>query len=731
MRVSVVINTCDRGIYLSDTLQSLNQQSYKNFEVIVVNGPSIDDTEKIAKSFNVRYYSAPFNISISRNIGIKHAAGDIIAFIDDDAIPEPEWLEQLIEPYKDPTVGAVGGFVYNQNGSDFQFCYGRIDRWGYPESRQDKPYEHNDPGGDYYNINIGTNASYRRTALIDVGGFDEEIEYYHDESDVCVRLIKRGYKVAQLSKAYVHHKMAPSMRRDSGKVVKNWDAIVKNTLYFGLKNTNGSESLFRRVTYFLPIEGNKFKDMFFLLLRGHYTPWQYLVRNASLLRAFFRGYRRGLFQERKLIKGYKYNPGDFRKYVKVPSKSVLNIVLVSQGYPPLNTDGISRYNNTLAKQLAKNGHNVYVVTKLPKGSRESHTITYVDGHWVYSHNPDIIKDYHTGYGRTDNLLKLSKSVYTTVESIHGKVGVDVVFTPLWDVEGLALIRHKIAPVILTLMSPLKKVVETQWYYLEDPSLETVYELEKYCIENADGVMAISQGIKEAIGSLYSVNWIELQKSVPVEVIPLGVDQEIAQASEVAGGATDSNVSLLFVGRFERRKGVDVLFEALEELMPKYDNLTVNLVGNPEITDENNKKYYREFEKLHRKKDWFKRIVLHGYVSDSQLSGLYEQCDIFVAPSRYESFGIIFIEAMSHSKPVIGTNVGGIPEIIQDGKNGYLFENEDSAQLRDRIERLVVNKDLRREMGRESARLLKSKFSAGVMASNAEKIIQSVVSAKVN
>ncbi len=118
-------------------------------------------------------------------------------------------------------------FVYNADGSDFQFCYGSIDKWGYPRTRTDAPYEFNEPKGHSYNINIGTNASYRREPLIEVGGFDEEIEYYHDESDVCVRLINQGYKVVQLNNAFVHHKMAPSSRRDGKKRVTNWTAIVK------------------------------------------------------------------------------------------------------------------------------------------------------------------------------------------------------------------------------------------------------------------------------------------------------------------------------------------------------------------------------------------------------------------------------------------------------------------------------------------------------------------------
>ena len=314
-RVSVVINTCNRGAYLADTLRGLQQQIYDNFEVVLVNGPSIDNTEEVAKQFNVRYYTAPFNISVSRNIGIKHAAGDILAFIDDDAVPEPEWIRDIVKAYQgDPKVAAAGGRVYNADGSDFQYSYGAIDAWGYPISRHEASYDYNNPRGPFYNINIGTNASYRREPLIEVGGFDEEIEYYHDESDVCVRLIEAGYKVAQLDNAYVHHKMAPSFRRKNAKRVTVWDAIVKNTIYYGLKHTKGKKPLWKRIIRPGMTEREKFRAPFALLREGEFTFLEAMARYFSLYRAVARGYFRGFFQPRKLIKDYVYESDQFKQY---------------------------------------------------------------------------------------------------------------------------------------------------------------------------------------------------------------------------------------------------------------------------------------------------------------------------------------------------------------------------------------------------------------------------------
>jgi len=706
MKISVVINTCDRGKYLADTLEGLKQQTYTNFEVVLVNGPSIDNTEEVAKSYNVKYYRAPFNISVSRNVGIKNSSGDIIAFIDDDAVPEPNWLEDLLVAYKDPKVGAAGGFVYNSDGSGFQYKYGAIDRWGYPITRNDEPYEYNDPNGEFFNINIGTNASYRRSALIEVGGFDEEIEYYHDESDVCVRIIQAGYRVEQLNNAFVHHKFAPSFRRNS-KRVTNWNAIVKNTIYFGLKYTKNVESKWRRAIRPFWTEKRKFISIAKSVAVGDFGPVQYVKSTIGLTVAIIKGYKRGLSNERKLINGYKYKPEEFKQFIKRPNKNTKNIILVSQGFPPNATDGIARYNGTLAKSLAEEGQRVFVITKNPnKGSN----IEFRDKHWIYYHDPSAFKKTTTGFSRVDEIVSMSKSVQKTAECIAKKSKIDLVVAPLWDVEGLSLIRKKIAPTILTLMSPLKKVVETQWYYLEDPSLEIVYELEKYCIENADGIMSISKAIKDTIGEMYNIDWRAIPSESNQDIIPLGVESDIVQRKpkKLSGS---KNINILFVGRFEKRKGVDLLLDVIPKLLKDRKDITFHLVGNSKIPDENGKLLFKEFQKNNSSRPWFKQVRQYGYVSDEKLRDMYSSCDIFVAPSRYESFGLIFIEAMAAGKPVIGARVGGVPEIIINGKNGLLFENENSAELLAAINKLASSESLRLAMGEESIKLIEQKFNS--------------------
>src|ERR1700684_1465788 len=125
MRASVVINTYNRAKSLRNTLRGLQQQTHDDFEVIVVKGPCTDDTDSVLAEFpGVRFAHCPeVNISKSRNAGIIAAASEIVALIDDDAIPEPNWLRDLVAPYEAAKVGATGGLVYEPSGFELQYKY--------------------------------------------------------------------------------------------------------------------------------------------------------------------------------------------------------------------------------------------------------------------------------------------------------------------------------------------------------------------------------------------------------------------------------------------------------------------------------------------------------------------------------------------------------------------------------------------------------------------------------
>ncbi len=246
MRASVVIPTLNRAKSLHDTLDGLRRQTFAHFEVIVVNGPSTDGTrELLAGLEDVRVVeNRERNLSRSRNLGVAAAAGDVVAFIDDDAIPESRWLEQLVAPLElDPRLAATGGLVLDNSGVRVQWRHLVSSRAGEQDFDQVPPLERFvAPGADPFLYVAGGCSAFRRAALVEIGGFDEEIEYNFDETEACLRLLDAGWRLESLDAAVVHHRFLPSHQRSSVAFTDPFYE-VKNRVYFGLANgTRGRAS---------------------------------------------------------------------------------------------------------------------------------------------------------------------------------------------------------------------------------------------------------------------------------------------------------------------------------------------------------------------------------------------------------------------------------------------------------------------------------------------------------
>jgi len=93
-----------------------------------------------------------------------------------------------------------------------------------------------------------------------------------------------------------------------------------------------------------------------------------------------------------------------------------------------------------------------------------------------------------------------------------------------------------------------------------------------------------------------------------------------------------------------------------------------------------------------------RVIFAGKVSDAELERQLARCDVFVAPSRYESFGLVFLEAMIFGKPVVGCRAGGMTEVIHEGVSGLLAEPGDAESLAAALTQLLTDPAKRAAMG---------------------------------
>ena len=200
--VSVVIPAYNANEVLGECLEAIRRLQYprEKMEVLVIDNNSTDSTsaETRAKGFEPLLCSRP-GASAARNTGIEKAKGEIVAFTDSDVIVEPDWLLRIVEPFRDPRVGGVGGAIgaYRAvTGSEFHaVASGMLDQ------------ERQLAGRPPYMLPFAAtaNAAYRASALQEVKGFDETLGVGED-ADLSWRIQWAGYKMVYAPAAKVHHK---------------------------------------------------------------------------------------------------------------------------------------------------------------------------------------------------------------------------------------------------------------------------------------------------------------------------------------------------------------------------------------------------------------------------------------------------------------------------------------------------------------------------------------------
>lgn len=243
-------------------------------------------------------------------------------------------------------------------------------------------------------------------------------------------------------------------------------------------------------------------------------------------------------------------------------------------------------------------------------------------------------------------------------------------------------------------------------------------LERSAYETADGVIAVSEGMKRDVMKLYGV------PEDRVQVIYNGIDPDFYTPTFdnsilVKYGINPNKPFVLFVGRITRQKGISQLIDAIPHLAPGVQ--VVLCAGTPD-TQELAEECKTKIAALQATRDgviWVQEMMQH-----SELRVLYSHATVFVTPSLYEPFGIINLEAMSCGTPVVGSAVGGIPEIIVDGKTGFLvplkaksetnFEPADPSAfqyaLADKLNTILKNPALAQKMGEVSRKRAIDVFS---------------------
>ncbi|MCE6952212.1 glycosyltransferase [Cereibacter sphaeroides] len=231
MKASLIVVSRGRSDLLARAVTAIRQQDHPCLELVVV-----ADAAGLAALPDLPIKRVAFdapNISAARNAGIARSAGEVVAFLDDDAVPEPTWLSRLVAPFEDARVVASGGFVRGRNGITFQWRASAVDRCGidHPLAVDPQGVTLCAPRGDLVPRVQGTCAAFRRKSLVSVGGFDPAFRFYLDETDLCRRLGPAGL-TAIVPLAQVHHGFAAGPHRRADRVPASLFEIGASSLVF-------------------------------------------------------------------------------------------------------------------------------------------------------------------------------------------------------------------------------------------------------------------------------------------------------------------------------------------------------------------------------------------------------------------------------------------------------------------------------------------------------------------
>ena len=187
---------------------------------------------------------------------------------------------------------------------------------------------------------------------------------------------------------------------------------------------------------------------------------------------------------------------------------------------------------------------------------------------------------------------------------------------------------------------------------------------------------------------------------PIAVIPGGVDLQTFSpvpraAARAALGLDPSRKVVLFVGRIQRLKGVEVLVRAFEQLADLDAQLLI--VGGQHGSAQETREIGR-LEHLAARLGVRERTQFVGAVPHEQLPMYYSAADVTAMPSSYESFGLVAVESLACGTPVVATRVGGLTSIVRDGENGLLVPWRDAGMLAERLRRVFQDDGVRARMG---------------------------------
>lgn len=387
----------------------------------------------------------------------------------------------------------------------------------------------------------------------------------------------------------------------------------------------------------------------------------------------------------------------------------MRVGFYTPNYPGLTGNGgIGSYVRTVGHGLAALGHEVTVLAAgdRPPTADGPLTIQFVPNR----HLPGI-----------DKLVPGAGAcwrVYRAVRSMIRQQRLDVLELPNWEGYGVLVPYLTRLPTVVRLHTSaaetqrIDRLPDSRW-------LRWDVRRERRLARAADALVTHSEAHRRAMATETGVT------AERIRLIPHGVTvvPDFVRPPRPPGPPT-----VVYLGRLEHRKGTVELLQAAPQVLAAVPDARFVLIGADRAHAPGGRTHAayleRDFPPAVRS-----RVTLAGQLPQPEVDRWLQTADLFVAPSRYESFGLIFLEAMRWGTPVLGTTAGGVPEVVEHERSGWLVPPENPAELAAAIIRLLQNDGLRTSLGDAGRRRAETEFTVERMARRQAALYEEVIAAR--
>ena len=377
----------------------------------------------------------------------------------------------------------------------------------------------------------------------------------------------------------------------------------------------------------------------------------------------------------------------------------MKIGVITSAYPEFEDDPHGIFVHRLMREISKHGHEVHILAPYT-GGKTKYALEGVQVERFHYFYPKKFQRLCGRSGMIDNVkeglfVKLQVStfiLFNIVHSLRKLKDMDLIHVHWLIPNGLGALFAK----------KIHKIPYISTIYGEEVYLSQRYKLE-FSLRNF--VNNSSKSITISKATLNSCIDIGLKKE-ELDIIPFGVDIDFYKPLKIP--KDENTFQILAVGYLIERKGFEYLIKAVKEVLKVHENIQLTIVGSGPL-EEKLKNIIKELNLESNAK-------IMKNVSDEELLHLYNLSDLFVLPSvvdsqgNTEGLGVVLLEAMACRLPVIGSDTGGIPDIIQDGETGLLVPEKDISGLSKAVLSLIENEDLREKLAVNGYNRVKERFS---------------------